>query len=425
MTDHWSHFLFRDFNLGHSKIPLLLCGRMFHRSWKKRKNLILRFFSPSHHSHEKTKEKEDKMNPSGTPSSSHHNSSAFRSWRDLQSGPNINPILDGSTRSDHSEHEEEDDEERLPPPPITMGIPLPPLYYKGRDDNDVDEGSKGTIDAFTYTYKTPEKQRGMSPAAATPAVTNAAITSGIGGPSTSAFVPIERAHVSRGGFGTPPLTPLVSKNLKYYTISSPSPSMVSLAPTEDCTTQGSLTPRTTTPGLSPTTTTSGSGGSSYLQAVNSTSPIQSPLSFASPLPRTPSPSPYSRPTSLLLNSHQNSHQNNNNTKISPKKFRRDSPTTIIPYSPGNSSLGSNQSTEEQQQCRSTPRKQRLKTELCMHWTNGRECPFGDTCTYAHGEHELQITKLLDFQRAGLIEDAQTYRTKPCWTWVATGSWYVE
>ena len=43
------------------------------------------------------------------------------------------------------------------------------------------------------------------------------------------------------------------------------------------------------------------------------------------------------------------------------------------------------------------------------------------CTYAHGEEELQMTKLIDLHEAGLV-DMNTYRTKPCLTWVATGSW---
>jgi hypothetical protein len=69
------------------------------------------------------------------------------------------------------------------------------------------------------------------------------------------------------------------------------------------------------------------------------------------------------------------------------------------------------------------RKSRIKTEMCMHYSNNRPCPFGSSCTYAHGEEELQMTKLLDLHNAGLI-DVDTYRTKPCMTWVATGSWYV-
>lgn len=68
------------------------------------------------------------------------------------------------------------------------------------------------------------------------------------------------------------------------------------------------------------------------------------------------------------------------------------------------------------------RKSRIKTEMCMHYENGTHCPFGTNCTYAHGEDELQMTKLMDLHRAGLVE-LQTYRTKPCLTWISTGSWY--
>jgi hypothetical protein len=67
------------------------------------------------------------------------------------------------------------------------------------------------------------------------------------------------------------------------------------------------------------------------------------------------------------------------------------------------------------------RKTRIKTEMCLHFTNGRPCPFGANCTYAHGEEELQMTRLLDLDKAGLI-DVETYRTKPCLTWIMTGSW---
>jgi hypothetical protein len=69
------------------------------------------------------------------------------------------------------------------------------------------------------------------------------------------------------------------------------------------------------------------------------------------------------------------------------------------------------------------RRSRLKTEMCMHYENGLSCPFGANCTYAHGEEELQMTKLVDLHRAGLV-DLDTYRIKPCLTWISTGSWYV-
>jgi hypothetical protein len=34
-----------------------------------------------------------------------------------------------------------------------------------------------------------------------------------------------------------------------------------------------------------------------------------------------------------------------------------------------------------------------------------------------------MTKLMDLHKSGLI-DIETYRIKPCLTWVQTGSWYV-
>lgn len=113
------------------------------------------------------------------------------------------------------------------------------------------------------------------------------------------------------------------------------------------------------------------------------------------------------------------HGKNNNTISPPPGYStpRRSPTKRrTPNSA--SSTGSNPADDPN-------RKQRLKTELCMHYRKGKKCPFGERCTYAHGEEELQLTKLMDMQRAGLIEDFESYRTKPCWTFVATGSWYVS
>ncbi|CAJ1942642.1 unnamed protein product [Cylindrotheca closterium] len=115
------------------------------------------------------------------------------------------------------------------------------------------------------------------------------------------------------------------------------------------------------------------------------------------------------------NNNSNNSNNSNNANANPPGFStpRRSPTKQRRAPNSASSVGSAMDDPN--------RKQRIKTELCMHHRRGNDCPFGEKCTYAHGEEELQLTRLMDMQRAGLIEDAETYRTKPCWTYVATGS----
>lgn len=67
------------------------------------------------------------------------------------------------------------------------------------------------------------------------------------------------------------------------------------------------------------------------------------------------------------------------------------------------------------------RSAKVKTELCRNFNSAKGCPFGDKCNYAHGANELKFTKLMDLERAGLL-DVEIFRTHPCPTWVATGSW---
>lgn len=67
------------------------------------------------------------------------------------------------------------------------------------------------------------------------------------------------------------------------------------------------------------------------------------------------------------------------------------------------------------------RKERVKTELCMHIERGTNCPFGKDCVFAHSEEELRLTKLMDLVRAGMA-NGETFRVLPCETFVATGSW---
>lgn len=39
--------------------------------------------------------------------------------------------------------------------------------------------------------------------------------------------------------------------------------------------------------------------------------------------------------------------------------------------------------------RDPSRKQKFKTELCANFSKDGFCKFGDTCTFAHGSHELR------------------------------------
>ena len=68
------------------------------------------------------------------------------------------------------------------------------------------------------------------------------------------------------------------------------------------------------------------------------------------------------------------------------------------------------------------RQAKVKTELCLFFSRGKKCPFGPRCNYAHGEDELKYTKLFELQKAGLVDDINSYRTHPCFSWISTGAW---
>lgn len=65
------------------------------------------------------------------------------------------------------------------------------------------------------------------------------------------------------------------------------------------------------------------------------------------------------------------------------------------------------------------KKAKVKTELCENMRKTGKCEYGTKCSYAHGKHELQLTKLYEREN---LEDISTFRSRPCPDWVSTGSW---
>ena len=71
-----------------------------------------------------------------------------------------------------------------------------------------------------------------------------------------------------------------------------------------------------------------------------------------------------------------------------------------------------------------PAKQKagkFKVELCRNFEKPGGCPFGSSCTYAHGTHELRTKPLLTQHLEGKL-DANSFRRHPCFDQVSGGAW---
>lgn len=87
-------------------------------------------------------------------------------------------------------------------------------------------------------------------------------------------------------------------------------------------------------------------------------------------------------------------------------------------------LNRNNSGPKQDKFRDDPEKKKhIKIELCGTYPHIHLCKFGQSCNYAHSEKELKMTKLFERHEAGLV-DIETFLTRPCPNFVATGDWYV-
>ena len=65
------------------------------------------------------------------------------------------------------------------------------------------------------------------------------------------------------------------------------------------------------------------------------------------------------------------------------------------------------------------KRAKYKTELCA---NGASCKYGKKCWYAHGEDELRATSFGDLEDRDMGVQVHNYRTRPCFTFISTGSW---
>ncbi|EJK57746.1 hypothetical protein THAOC_22179 [Thalassiosira oceanica] len=68
----------------------------------------------------------------------------------------------------------------------------------------------------------------------------------------------------------------------------------------------------------------------------------------------------------------------------------------------------------------TPKEGKFKTELCRNFEKPGGCPYGSSCTYAHGAQELRTKPLLTQHLEGKL-DANSFRRHPCFDQVSGGA----
>ena len=47
-------------------------------------------------------------------------------------------------------------------------------------------------------------------------------------------------------------------------------------------------------------------------------------------------------------------------------------------------------------------KTKYKTKICRNWANGLECPYGERCVFAHGDHEKSLTSGMVLSGSNLL-----------------------
>jgi hypothetical protein len=117
-------------------------------------------------------------------------------------------------------------------------------------------------------------------------------------------------------------------------------------------------------------------------------------------------------TCSTANDSSSIYSTDNDTMIYCSPVGQDSLSPLVPLSP----LGPSKLADKFWD--NPEKKKHFKVEMCEAYPN---CRFKDKCNYAHNEAELRLTKLIERHEAGLL-DMKTFRTKPCLTFVSTGSW---